>query len=77
LEECEAKLGKVRSIKVFRENPNGIVMIKFEKPSAAEGCIRLMNGRFFDEKELQCFYYDGKTNYDVRKIQFPCKAINL
>jgi len=24
-----------------------------------------MNGRYFDGKKLECFYYDGKTNYKV------------
>lgn len=26
-----------------------------------------MNGRFFSGRKLECFYYDGKTNYD-RKV---------
>jgi len=28
---------------------------------------KLMNGRFFSGRKLDCFYYDGKTNYD-RKV---------
>ena len=26
-----------------------------------------MNGRYFSGRRLECFYYDGKTNYD-RKV---------
>ncbi len=26
-----------------------------------------MNGRFFAGRELRCFYWDGKTDYRVRK----------
>lgn len=26
-----------------------------------------MNGRYFSGRKLECFYYDGKTNYD-RKV---------
>jgi hypothetical protein len=25
-----------------------------------------MNGRFFSERKLECFYFDGKTNYDLK-----------
>lgn len=25
-----------------------------------------MNGRFFSLRKLDCFYFDGKTNYDLK-----------
>lgn len=31
----------------------------------AEECIKLMNGRFFDGREINCHYWDGKTDYRV------------
>ena len=37
---------------------------------AADDCINLMEGRFFDGRKLKCFYWDGKTDYKlVRETQ--------
>ena len=37
--------------------------IKFFSALHAEECIKLMNNRFFDGRELKCFFWDGKTDY--------------
>jgi HIV Tat-specific factor 1 len=66
-DECETKLGKVKKITVHEFNPEGVVQIKFEEAKAAEECIKLMNGRFFGGRELECFYWDGKTNYRMTR----------
>lgn len=26
-----------------------------------------MNGRFFDGREIECFYWDGETNYKLHR----------
>lgn len=66
-EECEEKLGKVKKIILHEFNPEGVVQIKFEDAKAAEECVKLMNGRFFGGKQLECFYWDGTTNYRVTR----------
>lgn len=66
-EECETKLGPVKKIIVHEFNPQGVVQIKFQEAKPAEECIKLMNGRFFGGRELECFYWDGKTNYRVTR----------
>ena len=83
-EECQAKLGPIMRMKIFENNPMGVILIKFRNSGAAEECIKviffifqrifhcfdfekLMNGRYFSGRRLECFYYDGKTNYD-RKV---------
>lgn len=63
-EEC-SKLGKVKNIKIFETNPEGVVAIKFEKAKGALRCVELMDGRFFGGRALKAFYYDGYTNYAV------------
>jgi HIV Tat-specific factor 1 len=65
-EELE-KLGPVKSIKVFRYNPEGVVAVKFEDSAAAIRCVDQMEGRFFAGRQLACFYYDGFTNYEVKE----------
>jgi len=63
LEECEAKLGPVHRITIFENHPQGVVQIKFKEAAAAEGCIKLMEGRFFAGRRIECFYWDGVTDY--------------
>jgi len=61
--EIESKIGKISKITWFKDNPKGICKIKFDKSIYAEECIKLMGGRFFDGRELKCFYWDGKTDF--------------
>lgn len=70
--ECEEKLGPVNRIRIFevkshliKSHPDGIVEIKFVNAKDAEECIKLMNGRIFDGKEVKCGYWDGKVNFKV------------
>jgi len=34
-----------------------------------------MNGRYFAGRELRCFYWDGKTDYRVRKKRLKMRRI--
>ncbi|BFU24525.1 RNA-binding protein, putative [Entamoeba histolytica HM-1:IMSS-B] len=68
-EEVKAKCGSVEKVTVFNTNPEGIVIIKFKDHSAAEQCVALMNGRWFDKHQLSCDYYDGYTNYKVEETE--------
>ena len=63
------KCGTVKSIKIFEYNPEGVVAVKFEKPKGAIRCVDWMNGRFFAGRQLECFYYDGFTNYEVKETE--------
>jgi len=65
-QEVEEKVGQIDKLTVFEGNPQGVVAIKFKKPSAAEKCIKLMNGRFFAGRKLEVDYFDGVTNYKVQ-----------
>ena len=47
-----------------------MVQIKFDKAADAQACIDLMNNRYFNQRQLKCFYYDGKTNYRLSKESF-------
>ena len=54
-------------IDFFRNNPTGYCKIKFMESIAADDCINLMEGRFFDGRKLRCFYWDGKTDYKLNR----------
>ncbi len=60
--ECGA-LGPIEKMTIFERHPEGVVIIKFGTAYAAEGCVKLMNGRFFAGRKLQSFYWDGSTDY--------------
>jgi len=63
--EIENSIGPVEKMHFFRENPNGVIKVKFQSALHAEECIKKMNGRFFDGRQIKCFFWDGKTDYKV------------
>lgn len=63
LKEIEEHIGKVIRIKIYENNPEGVVELKFESPSDASSCIEKMNGRIYAGRKIECFFYDGKTDY--------------
>ena len=65
--EIELKVGSVAKIEFFKANPNSVCRLRFLSSLHAGECIALMNGRWFDERQLECFYWDGKTDYKVVK----------
>lgn len=46
--EIEQNIGAIDKIHYFRDNPNGVIKIRFFSGINAEECIKVMNGRFFD-----------------------------
>lgn len=62
-----SKLGVVKTIKIFENNPEGVVAVKYDSGKGALRCVDLMNGRYFDGRSLEAFYYDGFTNYNVEE----------
>lgn len=59
--------GCIEKLTVFEENPEGPAAVKFRSSRTAADCIRRFNGRFFAGSKLQAFYFDGKTNYVVKR----------
>jgi HIV Tat-specific factor 1 len=63
-EEVE-KIGPIEVLTVFENNPQGVVAIKFQEPEDAEACIKKMDGRWFDKRQIHAEWYDGVSNYKV------------
>lgn len=61
-EECE-KLGQVTNVQLFDKEPDGVVSVRFADPRAAESCVRVMHGRWFDERQLEAFIATGKERF--------------
>lgn len=61
-EECE-KLGQVTNVQLFDKEPDGVASIRFANATAADACVRLMNGRWFDERQLKAFIATGNERF--------------
>ena len=66
IEECET-YGEIQKFQIYEENPEGIIKIKFKIPKAAEDSISALNGRFYNGKQIEALYWDGKTDYSKVK----------
>lgn len=53
-------------MRVFHQNPEGVVSVKFKTEKAADECTRVMNGRFFSGRQLEAFKWDGTNNYHIK-----------
>ncbi|RMZ87394.1 hypothetical protein DV736_g5379, partial [Chaetothyriales sp. CBS 134916] len=61
-DEC-SKLGVVTNVVLFDKEAEGVVSVRFTSPEAAEACVRIMNGRWFDERRLEAFISTGNENF--------------
>lgn len=56
--ECE-KLGPVRKVFVFDGEPDGVVTVRFDNSTAANACVRSMDGRHFGGQQVKATISDG------------------
>lgn len=61
-EECE-KLGPVTNVQIFDKEDDGVASVRFQNATAAEACVRMMNGRWFDERQLEASIATGKEKF--------------
>jgi len=65
-DECE-KIGPVQKVRVFQNNPDGVVEIRFIHTTSADKCVVKMNGRFFDKKKISAEIWDKVTKYNLNE----------
>mmetsp|Transcript_13656 Transcript_13656/g.9820 ORF Transcript_13656/g.9820 Transcript_13656/m.9820 type:complete len:117 (+) Transcript_13656:1016-1366(+) len=65
--EIEASIGPVVKMEFYKNNPAGVVKLKFASALHAEQCVKAMHGRYFDARQIQCYFWDGKTDYRIVK----------
>lgn len=61
-DECE-KLGQVTNVQLFDKEPDGVASVRFSNATAAQACVRLMNGRWFDERQLEAHIATGNEKF--------------
>ncbi|EFC49664.1 RNA binding domain-containing protein [Naegleria gruberi] len=63
------KYGKIEKIKLYPENPDGVVEIRFKTLHAARTCISENHGRLFDGIKLIAYIWDGKERFNVKETK--------
>ena len=63
IQEIESQIGECLKVELYPSNPQGICKLKFQTSKQAEQCIELMDERWFDQRQLKCYYWDGTTDY--------------
>ncbi|EXJ77349.1 hypothetical protein A1O3_09575 [Capronia epimyces CBS 606.96] len=61
-EEC-SKLGGVTNVVLFDNEEDGVASVRFSSAEAAAECVRVMNGRWFDERQLEAFVATGNEKF--------------
>lgn len=61
-DEC-SKLGEVTNVVLFDKEPEGVATVRFGNAEAASACVRLMNGRWFDERQLEAYIANGSEKF--------------
>jgi len=64
-EMIEKEIGKVEKVKIYSENPDGVVEVRFKQAAHARECVRLNNGRMFDGGKIVSYLWDGKEIFTV------------
>lgn len=66
-DECNEKFGEIDKFVIFDQHPEGVIKIKFKAPASAERCIEALNGRFYNGRQVDAGFWDGKTDYSKVK----------
>lgn len=61
--------GGVEKITPFEKSPVGAVAVKFDTVHAALKCVKVMDGRWYDERKLEAEFYDGSSDYRYKESE--------
>lgn len=63
-EEC-SKCGEVRKVIIYDRHPEGVAQVNMKEPEEADACVQMLNGRWFNKRQLKAEIWDGKTKFKV------------
>ena len=61
-EESE-KIGTVTNVVLYDKEEDGVVTIRFSNAVAAEACVRVYDGRWFDGRRIEAYIADGSEKF--------------
>ena len=62
-----SKIGEVEKITVFKDNPLGVVAVKFVEGGAAQLAIERLHRAKMAGREVTCEYFDNITDYRMKE----------
>jgi HIV Tat-specific factor 1 len=62
-QECAEKYGDVSRVIVYDGEEDGIVGVRFKKSVGAEKCVKLMDGRWFDNWKVEAKLAVGRVKF--------------
>ena len=65
-EEAE-KFGNVTNVVIYDKEEDGVVTIRFGNAVAAEACVKVFDGRWFDKRQVEAYIADGSERFKKRK----------
>ncbi|KAM0133274.1 hypothetical protein ACHAO1_006373 [Botrytis cinerea] len=65
-DEC-GKLGEVTNVVLYDLEKDGVASVRFANAESAKACVKLMNGRKFDGREVEAYITDGKEQFKKSK----------
>ncbi|XP_074604409.1 RRM1_TatSF1_like and RRM2_TatSF1_like domain-containing protein barc [Brevipalpus obovatus] len=68
-DECVEKFGEVKRVEIYDRNPEGVVTVQFKEFDMADKCVEIMNGRWFAQRKLKAFNWDGRTKYKIQETE--------
>ncbi|XP_075232872.1 RRM1_TatSF1_like and RRM2_TatSF1_like domain-containing protein barc [Lycorma delicatula] len=71
-DEC-IKCGAVKRVIIYDRHPQGVAQVNFKEPEAADACIQLLNGRWFNKRRITAETWDGKTKYKIIETEEEIK----
>ena len=69
-------MGDVEKITAFSKNPEGVIVVKFGKPTAASDAIAQYHGKMRSGRRIDASFWDGVTDYTVREEEKEEKEEN-
>ena len=61
-EECD-KFGDVTNVVLYDKEEDGVVTVRFSDARAAQACVEVFDGRWFDKRKIIAYIADGKERF--------------
>lgn len=65
-EEAE-KFGNVTNVVIYDKEEDGVVTVRFGNAVAAEACVKVFDGRWFDKRQVEAYIADGSEKFKKRR----------
>ena len=65
-EECD-KFGQVTNVVLYDKEDDGVVTVRFGNAMAAQECVKVFDGRWFDRRQIEAYVADGRERFKKSK----------